>query len=87
VKGWATTDLGGRLLSQPAAVSWGPGRLDLFVRGTDASCSTSGTTGNRWSGWESLGGRLTSGLAVASWGSGRLDIFVRGADAALWHKW
>ena len=31
--GWE--DLGGILTSEPAAVSWGPGRIDTFVRGTD----------------------------------------------------
>lgn len=30
---WET--LGGRAASSPAAVSWGPNRLDLFVRGSD----------------------------------------------------
>jgi hypothetical protein len=32
-RGWES--LGGVLTSDPAAVSWGPNRIDCFVRGTD----------------------------------------------------
>ena len=82
--GWES--LGGVLTSGPAVSSWSNGRLDVFVRGTDSRCGTSGgrTAG---SGWESLGGVLTSGPAAVSWGAGRIDVFVRGTDSALWHKW
>lgn len=31
--GWES--LGGTLTSAPAAVSWGPNRIDVFVKGTD----------------------------------------------------
>jgi len=34
--GWSDwMDLGGQLTSEPAAVSWGPNRIDVFARGTD----------------------------------------------------
>ena len=82
--GWES--LGGVLMSDPAAVSWGPNRIDVFVRGTDNALWHRWFDGD-WSGWESLGGVLTSGPAVASWGSNRLDVFVRGTDNALWHRW
>jgi hypothetical protein len=82
--GWES--LGGGLTSDPAVASWGSGRLDLFVRGTDRALWHKWFDG-RWSGWESLGGILTSSPGAASWSSGRVDVFVRGTDNALWHKW
>jgi len=78
--------LGGVLTSDPATVSWGDGRTDVFVRGTDNALWHKWFNGT-WSGWESLGGVLSSGPDVSSWAAGRLDIFVRGTDNALWHKW
>ncbi|CAH1087662.1 putative baseplate assembly protein [Candidatus Nitrotoga sp. 1052] len=78
--------LGGVLTSDPATVSWGDGRIDVFVRGTDNALWHKWFNGT-WSGWESLGGVLSSGPDVSSWAAGRLDVFVRGADNALWHKW
>jgi hypothetical protein len=74
------------LTSSPAAVSWGPGRIDVFVRGTDSALWHRWYQ-NGWSGWESLGGVLTSGPGAVSWGPGRIDVFVAGTDSALWHKW
>ncbi len=82
--GWET--LGGTLTSAPAVSSWGSGRLDTFVRGTDSALHHKWYQ-NGWSGWESLGGVLTSEPAAVSWSNGRIDVFVRGTDSALWHKW
>jgi PQQ-like domain/Repeat of unknown function (DUF346) len=71
----------------PAVSSWGPGRLDLFVRGGDnALWHSFQTPGGAFSPWESLGGALTSAPSAASWARGRVDVFARGADGALWHK-
>jgi len=78
--------LGGVLSSAPDVCSWGPGRLDGFVRGTDNALYHKWYDG-RWSDWESLGGVLTSDPSAVSWGSGRIDVFVRGSDNALYHKW
>ena len=78
--------LGGVLTSDPATVSWGDGRIDVFVRGSDNALWHKWFN-DTWSGWESLGGVLSSGPDVSSWASGRLDVFVRGTDNALWHKW
>ena len=82
--GWES--LGGILTSSPGVSSWGPGRLDVFVRGTDNALWHRAYQ-NGWGGWESLGGILTSSPAAVSWGNGRIDVFVRGTDNALWHKW
>jgi glycosyltransferase involved in cell wall biosynthesis len=78
--------LGGVLTSGPGACSWSPGRVDVFVRGTDNALWHKWFSGG-WSGWESLGGVLTSDPAAVSWGANRIDVFVRGTDNALWHKW
>ena len=86
---WVWSDwepLGGVLNSPPAAVSWGEGRIDVFVRGTDRALWHKWFTDNEWSDWELLGGVLNFGPAVASWGPGRLDVFARGTDNTIFQR-
>ena len=71
--------------SGPAAASWGPGHIDLFVRGADQALWHK-TYDNGWGEWENLGGVLASDPAAVSWGHGRIDVFAQGADNQLWHK-
>ncbi|MBM3673746.1 MAG: hypothetical protein FJW88_02155 [Actinobacteria bacterium] len=78
--------LGGNLVGEPAAVSWGQGRIDVFARGTDNGLYHQWYD-NGWSGWESLGGVLASAPAVSSWAPGRLDVFARGAAGDLIHRY
>lgn len=66
--------------------SWGSGRLDVFIRGTDSALWHRFYDAGTWSAWESLGGILSADPAAVSWSNGRLDVFVRGGDAALWHR-
>ena len=73
--------------SNPTAVSWGPNRIDVFVRGTDNAVYTKAWNVSKWTDYVGLGGAFMSGPAVASWGANRLDVFGRGTDNALWHKW
>jgi hypothetical protein len=73
-------------MSGPGAVSWGSGRIDVFVVGADSALWHKWFQ-NGWSGWESLGGTLISAPAASSWAPGRLDIFAAGTDSAMWHKW
>ena len=69
----------------PAAASWGSGRVDVLVTGTDAALYHAWESGNGpWS-WEGLGGRILGSPAVVSWGTNRLDVVVRGIDNRLWH--
>ena len=84
---WSAWESFGRdaLASDPAAVSWARGRIDVFVRGTDNALKHVWYDGN-WSAWEPLGGVLTSGPAVSSWASGRLDVFARGFDNTLYQR-
>ena len=72
----------------PAVASWGPGRLDLFVRGGDGHLwHAYRAPGGELSAWEDLGGQLTSAPVAVSWGTDRVDVFARGTDHAMWHKW
>ena len=79
--------LGGNLILQPAAVSWGPNRLDIFTVGTDSALWHRWWDGSKWGGWESLGGALISAPTAVSWAANRIDIFALDKNAALNHKW
>ncbi len=79
--------LGGRITSDPAAVSSTAGRIDVFARGSDLQLYHRWwSSGIGWSAWEALGGGLSSAPAVASCSPGHLDVYVRGTDNALWHR-
>ena len=77
--------------SGPAITSWGPDRLDVFVRGTDdqvyqdtctASCVGSAGT---WSGWNVIpGGTIRGKPAVVARQGGIIDLFVHSAGVDLW---
>jgi Repeat of unknown function (DUF346) len=75
------------ILSNPAAVSWGPNRIDVFVQGTDNALYTKTWDGTRWSDYSGLGGAIASGPTACSWAPGRLDVFAQGADGTLQHIW
>src|SRR5438876_794475 len=70
----------------PAAVSWGPARIDLFGRGADGAIYHNYWDG-AWHSFESLGGNFIYGPAVSSWSADRLDVFAIGADGALYHNY
>src|SRR5581483_5562949 len=84
--------------SPPAAVSWGPNRLDVFGVGIGSvDTSQTITMFHKWwdstnwgpspADWEWLGGIFNSPPAAVSWGFGRLDIFGLGVDNTTFHKW
>lgn len=85
--GWTALPTGVRTNDSPAAASWAPGRIDVFVRGNDSALWTISRdthlpamgwfnhTGRR--GWGSLRTLIESAPAVASWAPGRLDVFAR----------
>jgi hypothetical protein len=80
---------GGVLASGPAASTWGSGRLDAFVTGTDGIVYhryfTSISAGG-WA-WESLPGETSlSDASTISTVSGSIDVFIHGADNALWRR-
>jgi hypothetical protein len=77
---------GGNLASQPVTVSWSPGRVDAFARGTDNALWQRTLKNGSWTAWHSLGGQITSAPAATTWGTGRLDIFARNTNNALVQK-
>lgn len=84
----AQMSLGQRLPPDALDVAaWGPNRLDVFVRGTDAAMHHKWWDGARWSGWEPQYGGLRSAPEVVAWGANRLDVFVVGTDDGMYHKW
>jgi len=50
--------LGGKILADPVAVSWGPNRLDIFCVGADKALHHKAWDGSNWkpstTDWESL---------------------------------
>jgi len=79
--------LGGYCTSRPTAVSWGVGRLDVFVRGGDAGLWHLAYNGT-WSTWSSISGNtsIQAEPEAVSWGADRIDVFAWGADSSLLHK-
>ncbi|NOL39447.1 zinc metalloprotease [Kribbella sandramycini] len=93
VRGSLPVSGGGSGTPEPAGstVSWGSGRLDTFVLGTDLATYHKWWDGTAWgpsvTGYEYMGGICMSAPEVASWGPNRLDAFVLGSDHAVYHKW
>lgn len=73
------------LIDAPATVSWGPNRIDCFVRGIDSRMYHL-WYGNGWLDIESFDGIITSAPTAASWASGRLDVFALSQNGRLTHK-
>jgi hypothetical protein len=77
----------GVLTSGPAATSWGPGRLDVFGRGTDGLLYHNWSVdGVNWNFWEApLGIAIKNAPAAVGWGAGsagsnQLTVFYLGPD-------
>jgi hypothetical protein len=83
--GWE--DLGGIITAGPAVSSWGPNRLDCFVKGGDNALYHKWWDGSAWRGWENLGGRIDGAPTAVSWGPNRIDVFARGMNNHMYHKW
>ncbi len=88
IQGGAMEDLGGTIVSGPAAVSAGRGlnsEIHCFALGINNHILHKFGR-STWSDWEDLGGNFIDAPAVASWRFDRLDVFARGTDNHLWHK-
>jgi hypothetical protein len=85
--------VGTGLAGDPAAVSWGPGRLDVFARGPNGELLHEYSDNGGWSPngmagpLEVVGTGLAGDPAVVSWGKGRLDVFARSSNGELLHKY
>lgn len=81
-------NLGGQIVGDPDASSWGWGRLDVFARGTNDALHTIYFDGTNWSGWSNLGGpTLTSAPGAVAWGPNRIDVVGRASDGTVAHWW
>ena len=82
--------LGGQLATNtgPSVCSWGTGRLDVFVQGTDGAMWHKWWTGTSWNGWESLGGKLTSAPGATAMGPSpnQIGVFVAGVNGTIYYK-
>ncbi|MFE3116754.1 glycoside hydrolase family 27 protein [Streptomyces niveus] len=84
-----TTDLGGptggRILGQPAAYTSAaePGRIDVFVRGTDDAAYRRAFTDGRWGRWQKLGGSLADAPSVAYESAERWTLFAHNEDGQI----
>lgn len=78
------TDLGGKVLYGPSAVSWDGRRIDLFAVGISHELYHKYRIGSTWSGWENLRGYATSAPAALTTGPGVLNVYLRSTDGALW---
>lgn len=83
--------LGGSFYSEPAVVSWGPNRIDIFATDRSQMLQHKWWDGVRWSGWEPLWS-LPDPVTAVSWGSNRIDLFAIGSTPGtsaqhLWHGW
>lgn len=77
------------------AVSWAPGRIDLFATGADIKTlhkAYDAATG--WvpamsygvEAWDNMGGKIVGKAAAVAWEPNRLDVFVRGTNNNVYHK-
>lgn len=74
-----------RATSSPAAVSWGPGRIDLVVKGPDNHVWHNAYTNGSWTGWiDDRGGILGGGPDIASWGQNHLIIVGAAPSGAMY---
>lgn len=75
--GWGQSDLGGIAASAPTIVSWGPGRLDVFVRGQDEALYWSSWQDGTWNlAWSRIDGILRSAPACTSRRVTSIDCFA-----------
>ncbi|MFV9503324.1 MAG: hypothetical protein AB4911_02030 [Oscillochloridaceae bacterium umkhey_bin13] len=86
----ALPNQGAEATSAPAAVSWGPGRLDLFVRGRSGELFQNYRENGNWSSWRVpdafRGVSLRSAPSCTSWGVGRIScVALIDGDRQVWH--
>lgn len=83
---WSLVAGSPQIADAPSAVSWGPGRVDLFARRYVDNALMHGSFEGATSGWQSLGGTLFGPPVAVSSGPHRLDVFVLGGDSAIWQR-
>jgi V8-like Glu-specific endopeptidase len=87
------SSLGGAANTQVTGASWGTGRLDYFMRGTDNAVwhkwQTTGGFAPAGLGWEAQGGQIIGKVGAVSRGANLLDLVVRsyGNPAQICTRW
>jgi len=79
---WHIDNLGGVNTSDADISSWGPGRLDIFARGSDGALWHRYWNYGSWGPWEKMPGpSIVGGPGAVSWDYGRIDVVARTNDA------
>jgi hypothetical protein len=91
------TSLGGKSLSPPTAICWGPNRIDVFHRGINNQVYHRYFDNGVWADdWWVVGGYSMEEIVPVSTAPGKLDIFARHYDNGVfacsmtnghWGKW
>jgi Trypsin len=92
---WGWNWIGGFITGTPEAVSWGPNRIDVFMRGGDSNPQTNYFSsmslwhaywsGGGWS-WQHIDDQgLASHPVAVSWGVNRLDVFALLSNGHIEH--
>ncbi len=76
--------------SDPDLSSWGPYRLDFFVKNSSNQLRHKAYTGSGWTSWKTVtpvngGSALASGPGAVSWGSNRIDVVGKVSDGSVGH--
>lgn len=86
----APVSLGTGFTSDPVAVSWGPGRIDILARHKSGAVFHKAFFKGSWypagTEWEDLGGKIKGRPAITSAGPDNLTMIVRGMDDQVWYK-
>src|ERR1051326_3066964 len=76
----------------PAAVSWGGGRIDVFVHGSDGNALEDKVFDNgQWTNWQDLGippccDSILYSPAAVSWTTGKQAVFAVGSTNQIWYR-
>ena len=70
------------------AISWGPGRIDLFGHSYHGSITHTSwdEEHDAWTAWEDLAGTFLHVCKAVTHAPGGLNIFAVGKDSGLWRK-
>jgi hypothetical protein len=80
----ATSDIGGVIINDPVAVSWGAGRIDVVALGTDYNVYHWRYNGS-WAAELVTTGQGVGPMALTAPAANRLDIYYRGLGGNLLH--
>jgi len=82
-------NLGCTLISNPAAVSWGENRIDVFAEGIEGYLIYVTLWDGKWNEWKTLGSKTIVGTpAVTSLAPNDIYCFARGTDNRLYYvRW